>query len=184
MGRYCAVVVVLGALGAGLVGCSSGHGGLGNASPSGTRVNHSDGGLPVGPSLSLRRRVQHAGCQASALPDRRCSPGAVWASAEGRSFVCGDSLRGYAKFHPPSRVTRDAVEQEYGNPPGTVIAYVVPAEIGGSSDIANLFATSDHGQHSHLGAVTRRAVCSGKMSLVAAQRLAAADWLALYRKLR
>jgi hypothetical protein len=87
---------------------------------------------------------------------------------------------------------RHAVEFEYGlqaRPYGAALEvdHIVPLELGGSNDIANLFperAAPDPGFHAkdRLENRLHALVCAGSMTLRAAQRGIASNWQGLYRQ--
>lgn len=122
------------------------------------------------------------------LPDTACTPGAVLnVSAE---QVCD---AGYNPAAGPSQATVDAVYAAYGVPSSSTDSYpidhLVPLSLGGSNDSANLwpqpleprpgFTEKDAAERS-----LREAVCSGRMTLVDAQRRIAADWVAVYNEMQ
>jgi hypothetical protein len=82
---------------------------------------------------------------------------------------------------------KHAVEREYGmaeRPYGRTleIDHIVSLELGGSNDISNLFPERAPGYHAkdRLENRLHSKVCSGAMSLAAAQRRIAANWPSLY----
>jgi len=64
------------------------------------------------------------------------------------------------------------------------IDHIVSLELGGSNDVANLFPERAPGYHAKDKLENRMhdMVCSGQISLTAAQHQIAADWKALYRR--
>jgi len=68
------------------------------------------------------------------------------------------------------------------------IDHIVPLELGGSNDIANLFPEPGSGADSYhtkdqLENRARAAVCAGQIELQTARVAIASDWEALYRRL-
>jgi hypothetical protein len=146
--------------------------------------------VEAGATVLLGARTRTGGCRRGALPDRRCSPGA-YARGLTKAVICSPTFRtGDVRDVPQSE--KFAVEQEYGMAPRPYgrtieIDHIVPLELGGSNDIANLFpepgAVRD-GYHvkDRLENRLHVLVCGGQMSLAAAQAGIARDWLALYRR--
>ena len=67
------------------------------------------------------------------------------------------------------------------------IDHIVPLELGGSNDIANLFpepgsGRADYHDKDKLENRLHALVCAGSMRLTVAQRSIAADWRALYAR--
>lgn len=132
-----------------------------------------------------------------ALPDPTCTPGAIDTAvtqADVGSTICRS---GYSSsVRPPESMTEAAKYRSMAayDAPGSVSRYeydhLVPLELGGSSDVRNLwpqpnagspsqFDTSDSfGINAKDGVENRLhdAVCSGQVALTAAQRAIAADW--------
>ncbi len=139
---------------------------------------------PVQRLASLSRTASGA-----ALPDRHRTPGAVFAGV-GAATVC---VSGYsATVRHVSDSTRRAVFAGYGIAWSTHAAYevdhLVPLELGGDNEIANLWpepqGTNRSGYprkdrlENHLHAL----VCAGRLSLRTAQRAVATDWVAAYAR--
>jgi hypothetical protein len=139
----------------------------------------------VGATVLLRARTRATGCVRGVEPDRRCSPGAVSAGLT-KDVICA------AGFHTSSirnvpETEKHQVEAEYGmaqRPYGSTleIDHIVSLELGGSNDIANLFPERAPGYHlkDRLENRLHALVCSGRMTLRAAQRGIAANWQRLY----
>jgi hypothetical protein len=141
-------------------------------------------------TLLLLPRVRTGGCTVRGpLPDRRCSPGAVYSDATlGRICTPGYSAR--VRNVPESE--KAAVYAEYGIPRTHYgrpyeVDHIVSLELGGSNDIANLYpeAASDPSPGFHvkdrLENRLHALVCSGRLGLRAVQRAIASNWVALYR---
>lgn len=131
-----------------------------------------------------------SGCRVRGpLPDRACTPGAVLVGVTAAQ-VCGS---GWASRHRNVPASEKAeVYAAYGiaaHAPGAYeVDHVVSLELGGSNDLANLFpeaALPRPGFHEkdRLENALHDAVCSGRVSLAAAQRGIARDWGALYAQL-
>src|SRR5207244_6537607 len=106
-------------------------------------------------------------------------------------LLCSPRFRTSSIRHVPQSL-KFAVEQEYGLPPTHYgrtleIDHIVSLELGGSNDVANLFPALLDAKPGYQAkdkpenAVAAR-VCSGSMTLRAAQRQIAADWQLLYVK--
>ena len=143
----------------------------------------------VGRTVLLAPRTRTSGCRLGANPDRRCSPGAYYSGLT-TAVICSPAFHtGDVRNVPESE--KFAVEREYGLAPGHYgrtleIDHIVSLELGGSNDIANLYpekADARPGYHvkDRLENALHRLVCSGQMSLRAAQQGIAANWQALYR---
>jgi uncharacterized protein DUF3761 len=139
--------------------------------------------LAVGATVLLAPRTRTAGCRLGAEPDRRCSPGAYYAGL-GRSVICGGGFRTSTIRNVPQS-EKFAVEREYGLARlygrTLEIDHIVPLELGGSTDIANLFPERGYSAKDRLENALHDRVCSGQMALRAAQRRIAAGWQALFR---
>jgi hypothetical protein len=131
-------------------------------------------------ALSLAGHAEApSGCQTRGLlPDAACTPGAV--STTSLDVVCGTATRGRRKVN---RALRRRVLHAYGLPlheePGAYeIDHLVPLELGGSNDFANLWPEAAPGFHDkdRVEDDLHRRVCSGHLSLVAAQAAIARDW--------
>ena len=139
---------------------------------------------PFGP------RTKDTGCSVhDGLPDSACTPGAVFPDLTAAQ-VC---QRGYSSSvrDVPAEVSRE-VYREYGiaqRTPGEYeVDHLVPLEVGGSNDIANLWpeaAEPRPGFHEKDGVENylHDQVCAGAMSLMEAQRAIATNWLDVYEHL-
>jgi len=166
-------------------GACSHHGGVaawldGGSSASGTSVD-------LGRTVVLRARTRTAGCALGADPDRRCSPGAYYSRLT-TPVICAAGFRTSA-IRNVSDGMRHTVEIEYGLAPRAYgrtleIDHIVPLELGGSNDIANLYPERAPGYHTkdQLENVLRARVCSGAMQLRVAQAGIASNWRGLYRE--
>jgi hypothetical protein len=144
----------------------------------------------VGVTVLVSPRTKTSGCALSPNPDRRCSPGAYYSKLT-KQVLCSSSSRsgsiGYV-----AQAEKVAVEAEYGMKPAYYgrtleIDHIIGVEIGGSNNIANLFperATPSPGYpvKDKLENKLHALVCSGEMTLRAAQRGIATNWQALYKR--
>lgn len=144
----------------------------------------------VGTTVFLARRTKTSGCRLGSSPDRACSPGAYYSRLT-RSVICSGSFRTSSIRNVPES-EKFAVEREYGITPGHYgraleIDHIVPLELGGSNNIANLFperldAHPGYRAKDRLENRLHDLVCDGSIRLRSAQRRIAADWQALYRE--
>jgi len=123
--------------------------------------------------------TKDSGCHVDGLlPDRACTPGAV--ETTDLHVICDSPTRGRRNV---SRELRRAVFVAYGLPPreppgGYEVDHLIPLELGGSNDLANLWPEAAPGFHDkdRLENELHRSVCKGTMSLDEAQRAIATDW--------
>ena len=145
--------------------------------------------VSLGATVLLRPRTRASGCRRATLPDRRCSPGAFYGGLT-QPAVCSPSFRTGA-IRNVSQAEKFAVERAYGMAPGSYgrtieIDHIVPLELGGSNDIANLFPEPGAGRASYhlkdrLENRLHALVCGGSLALSAARRAIAANWEREYR---
>ncbi len=133
-------------------------------------------------------RVKTQECMVQgALPDPDCTPGATFPDVTTEQ-TC---VSGYTKtVRNVSTTLKKQVYREYGitypAPTGTYEAdHFIPLTLGGSNDIANLFpeAASPKPGFKEKDLVENylhQQVCAGKISLAAAQRAIATNWVAVY----
>ena len=161
-----------------------------------TTTTTSHGGSPVesepllGHTVSLSARTQTHGCTRGVLPDRQCSPGAYYSGLT-KAVLCSPSFRtGTIRDVPESE--KHAVEVEYGMAPKSYgrtieIDHIISLEIGGSNDISNLFPEPGSGPANYhvkdkLENKLHALVCSGAMTLHAAQAGISSNWETLYTR--
>jgi len=160
------------------------------SAPSGGSAGGSRTTVALGRTVLLARTTRTASCRRGALPDRRCSPGAYYGGLT-RAVICSPTFRtGTVRNVPQSE--KYAVEREYGMPAALYgrtieIDHIVPLELGGSNNIANLFPEPGVGAASYhvkdrLENRLHDLVCAGTMQLATARRGIAANWEALYRR--
>ncbi len=142
-------------------------------------------------SLRLPDRSKEENCRANgSLPDALCSPGAVFAEAT-PEIIC---VRGYTRtVRDVSTKLRKKVYAAYGvpypQPRGAYeVDHLIPLELGGSNDIANLFLESadprpGFKEKDLVENFLNHEVCAGRADLAAAQYQIATDWLAVYANL-
>lgn len=119
------------------------------------------------------------------LPDPRCTPGAIDPAINQEHIHATICMRGWtAGIRPPENETsafRRLAYAAYGLPRGTVseLDHLIPLELGGANDAANLWPEAGRVPNSkdRAESTLRIAVCSGKVTLAAAQDAIAADWL-------
>lgn len=126
------------------------------------------------------------------LPDPRCTPGSIdpaVTQADIRSTVC---KKGWTTtVRPPESQTErfkyDVAYPAYRTPQSkrTELDHLVPLELGGSNDATNLWPESPPTPNpkDKVENALNHAVCAGRVSLAAAQRAIAADWLTAEQKL-
>ncbi len=142
-------------------------------------------------TLALEKRTANKNCLTTGgLPDSACTPGAVFASATAAE-IC---VKGYSKTVRSVTVsTKKSIYAAYGTPyPQPTGSYeadhLIPLELGGSNDIANLFPESADpkpGFHEKdlVENYLHNEVCAGDISLAYAQQQIAADWLVVWNAL-
>jgi hypothetical protein len=165
-----------------------------NGSPSGTTssttTTSTSSTVAVGQTVLLAPRARTSGCQRGPEPDRRCSPGAYYSRLTTAVICSGSFSTSTIRDVPQSE--KFQVESEYGMTPtyygySIEIDHIVPLELGGSNNIANLFPEPGSGKANYhvkdeLENKLHDLVCAGAMSLRSAQGGIAADWEAIYRK--
>jgi hypothetical protein len=119
------------------------------------------------------------GCRVDGvLPDRACTPGAVGTTQD--AIVCHTSTRGRRHV---SEETKRRVFAAYGLPPGQPsgayeVDHLIPLELGGSNDLANLWPQAAPGFHDkdRVEDELHARVCAGRIPLIEAQRAIANNW--------
>jgi hypothetical protein len=125
-----------------------------------------------------------------ALPDPDCTPGAIFPEAT-KEVTC---VPGYTKtVRSVSTSLKKKVYQEYGitypQPFGSYEAdHFIPLTLGGSNDIANLFPEAadpkpGFREKDIVENYLHQKVCSGDITLSAAQRAIATNWVAVYNSI-
>jgi hypothetical protein len=166
-----------------------------SSSPTTRTTSRAAGGLATGEiqtgtSILLGPRTKTSHCRLGADPDRACSPGAYYDELT-KAVICSSSFHTSSIRNVPESL-KHAVESEYGLAPGRYgrtleIDHIVSLELGGSNDIANLYpeeADARPGYRVKDGLENRlhALVCTGAMTLRAAQRGIASNWQALYTR--
>ena len=141
-------------------------------------------------SASLGKRTKTSGCVAhSGLPDSACTPGAIFPNATVQQ-ICTSGYASSVRNVPYSEA--DQVYAEYSIYHHYSGQYeddhLVPLELGGSNDIANLWpelASPAPGFHQkdQVENYLHDQVCSGAMSLKEAQTEIATNWIAVYNRM-
>jgi len=142
-------------------------------------------------TVLFARRTRAAGCAVRGpLPDRRCSPGGIYADAT-LAMIC---VPGYSKrVRDVSESTKTAIYGEYAIPRTHYgrpyeVDHIVSLELGGSNDPANLYPEAASSPSPGFRVKDRlenrlhALVCSRRMPLRQAQRGIAVNWVALYRR--
>jgi hypothetical protein len=144
--------------------------------------------VAVGRTVLLGTRTRSRGCKRGALPDRRCSPGAYYSKLT-RGVICSAAFHTSTIRNVPES-EKHQVELEYGMTPRSYgytieIDHIVPLEVGGSNEIANLYpepgsGTAGYHFKDRLENRLHDLVCTGALTLRAAQHRIAANWEKLY----
>jgi hypothetical protein len=145
---------------------------------------------PPGLTVAISPRRRASGCRRGPLPDRRCSPGAYYSRLT-RTVICSPSFR-TSTIRDVPQSEKFQVESEYGIATSYYgrsieIDHIIPLELGGSNQIANLFPEPGSGpanyhQKDRLENQLHDLVCAGQLTLTAARRQIATNWETLYRK--
>ena len=175
-------------------GACSHHGGVGtwldgNAATTSPYPTSAPAPAPaLGGTVLLAPRTKTSGCLRGPNPDRRCSPGAEYSGLT-TTVICSPTFRTSTIRNVPQS-EKHAVEVEYGMVPRAYgrtieIDHIVSLELGGSNDIANLYPEPGSGPASYhakdrLENRLHSLVCSGGITLHAAQVGIASHWQALY----
>ena len=152
--------------------------------------NPLNGGSPSSSTSHLGAQTKMSGCLAhGGLPDSACTPGAIFTHATPQQ-ICVYGYTRSVRNVPYSE--KDQSYAEYGidhHSSGQYeIDHLIPLELGGSNDIANLWpeaAAPKPGFHEkdQVENYLHDQVCSGAMSLKDAQTQIATDWLAVYHRM-
>lgn len=141
--------------------------------------------------LELPERTKQTHCQIRGpLPDPECTPGAVFENAT-RDIIC---VKGYTKkVRNVDVATKRKIYGAYGlsypQKPGAYEAdHLIPLELGGSNEIANLFPEVDEprpGYHEKdlVENYLNHEMCKGTISLAFAQKQIAENWLFVWESL-
>jgi hypothetical protein len=145
----------------------------------------------VGKTVLIGRRTKSSHCRLGANPDPACSPGAYYGKLTTK-VICAPGFHTSAIRNVPES-EKFAVEAEYGLKAGHYgkaleIDHIVSLELGGSSDIANLFpeklyARPGYRVKDRLENQLHKLVCEGRYYLPSTQVGIARDWQLLYRKI-
>src|SRR3984893_15692609 len=189
MKKYLFALAILVALFVVLSGCDITISGNGSGSPiTITTPVSTTGGSTV--SAPIGKRTKTSGCVAhGGLPDSACTPGAIFPDATVQQ-ICTPGYASSVRNVPFSEA--DQVYAEYGIYHHYYGQYeddhLVPLELGGSNDIANLWPeaaspTPGFHQKDQVENYLHDQVCSGAMSLKDAQNEIATNWLAVYNRM-
>jgi hypothetical protein len=126
------------------------------------------------------------------LPDPRCTPGSIDPAVTQANIGSTICRSGYTKtVRPPESETErfkfDVAYPAYGDPQSekTELDHEVSLELGGSNDATNLWpeSPSTPNPKDKVENALNDAVCSGRITLAAAQQAIASDWLTAEQKL-
>ena len=143
----------------------------------------------AGQTFSIDNRIKIQDCKVNGpLPDHLCTPGAIFPNATS-GVIC---VSGYTKIvRSVSTSLRKKVYQEYNiaYPPPTgsyEVDHLIPLELGGSNDIANLFPesalpTPGFKEKDLVENYLHNEVCARRIDLSSAQKQIANNWLAVYQ---
>jgi hypothetical protein len=120
------------------------------------------------------------------LPDRSCTPGAIDPAVTQATIGSTICRSGYTdKVRPPESQTEafkfDVAEPAYGqHHVSGELDHLVPLELGGANDAANLWVEAGRipNPKDSVENALNEAVCAGHMTLRAAQREIARNWIA------
>lgn len=128
------------------------------------------------------------------LPDAVCTPGDRDPRVTADNIHETICVKGYTKtVRPPKNVT-DKIKRERmsaygidGTPNTYELDHLIPLELGGSSSVANLWPQPWDGQYGarqkdRLEDRLHSLVCTGRMTLDAAQQVFATDWVTAYKQ--
>lgn len=146
------------------------------------------GVVNVGRTVKLAAHSRSAACRRGVLPDRRCSPGAIYSGLT-TAVLCSSTFRTASIRNVPDSEKRQ-VEVAYGMAPRAYgrtieIDHIVSLELGGSNDISNLYPEPGSGPANYhskdkLENKLHKMVCDGEINLASAQRRIATNWISLY----
>jgi hypothetical protein len=148
-------------------------------------------GIEGSPAIEIGKRSKTSGCQVQEpLPDRACTPGGVFSVTADQVCQPGYS----SSVRDVSTSLKNQVYTEYGIQSHMSMSgqyevdHLISLELGGSNDIANLWpeaAAPVPGFHQKdaVENYLHSQVCSGKMSLLEAQRAIATNWLEVYNRM-
>jgi hypothetical protein len=141
------------------------------------------------PGRPFGDRTRDSGCTVhDSLPDSACTPGAVFADVTVEQ-ICRTGYSASVR-NVPAATSRE-VYRAYGiserGPGEYEVDHLVPLEVGGSNDIANLWpeaAEPRPGFHEkdRVEDYLHDEICSGRTSLLDAQRAVATNWLDVYQQ--
>ena len=124
--------------------------------------------------------TKSSGCHVRGqLPDRACTPGSVFAQATA-SQICTSGYASSVRDVPES--VKEQVYAAYGISSHTAGSYevdhLVSLELGGDNSVANLWpeVSPGYGEKDRIENELHADVCSGRVTLQAAQRQIAGDW--------
>jgi hypothetical protein len=159
------------------------------SAPRAATTQHAITPTGLGPSVTLDVVRRRTGCRArGALPDTGCTPGARFANVT-TAQVCrshySSAVRNVSSSTKASIYARYGLTAHFDGRTGEV-DHLVSLELGGSNSPANLWpeaAGATYGSHQkdRLENELHAEVCGGAITLRAAQRAIARNWVAAYR---
>lgn len=142
---------------------------------------------PSGTTAGIGKRTKTSGCVTTqSLPDHACTPGAIFQNAT-VAQICTSGYSSSVRDVPETE--KDQVYAEYGIVSHTSgeyeVDHLIPLELGGSNDIANLWpesAAPAPGFHEKdkVENYLHDQVCNGTLSLKEAQSEISHNWLDVY----
>jgi hypothetical protein len=121
-----------------------------------------------------------------ALPDSACTPGAVM--TKDLDVICHHGT--HDRRHVEASAHKQAFTEygiSYPQPRGAYeVDHLIPLELGGDNTIGNLWAEPakpGFRQKDRVENYLHKQVCSGAMTLDAAQKIIASDWLVVWRRM-
>lgn len=156
------------------------------ASTSMLAVNTIKNRLQSRASTNLSAVTQQADCTVNTLPDRDCTPGAIWKGAS-KSQLC---LPGYSSLvrNVPAKTINDIFSRYKINQSDRSkyeIDHLVSLQLGGSNATSNLWPlnikTKD--KKDRVENYLKRQICDNKISIKSAQSSIAKNWVELHKRL-
>ena len=140
--------------------------------------------------LNLETKTKSADCKSGILPDHDCTPGAIFQNATIEE-IC---TTGYSQsIRKVSTSLKKKVYAEYNLPypqkRGSYEAdHLIPLELGGSNDIANLFPEAKlpfpgFPEKDLVENYLHQEVCAHRVALSVAQKIIAQDWTEIHNNL-
>jgi hypothetical protein len=160
------------------------------------QTNANNSSIGTSPSKALSSLTVPTTCHivAGALPDPKCTPGAINPSVTQNNVKNTICVPGYTKtVRPPVSYTtplKIKLMKSYGftdSRSNYELDHLIPLEVGGHpTDVKNLFPEPGYGQYNfhikdRFENYLHRAVCNGSISLTDAQKQIASDWISYWK---